>query len=107
MRQGEGRERLQWMGNERFRPFAIAGRLEVLIIDDLLMAPARGLMWVFSKIKAAADEEIESQAQRITSELSELYMKLDSGAITEEEFDAREQELLDRLDKLDEYRKGE
>jgi hypothetical protein len=78
----------------------------VLIIDDLLTAPFKGLLWVFGKIHKAAVEEIEGQSERITTELRELYMQLDTGKITEEEFDTREQELLDRLDKLDELKKG-
>lgn len=78
----------------------------MLIIDDILLAPARGLLWVFSKIHTAAIEEIESQSQRITAEMSELYMQLETGKITEEEFDEREKLLLDRLDKLAEFKKG-
>jgi hypothetical protein len=70
----------------------------VLILDDILLAPFRGIFWVFRKIHEAARAELEGQQQRITSELSELYMQLDTGKITEQEFDARERVLLARLD---------
>ncbi len=73
----------------------------MLIIDDILLSPLTGLIWVVKKIQAAAMEEVEAQHQRITSDLSELYMMLETGRITEEEFDKRETELLDRLDKLE------
>jgi hypothetical protein len=78
----------------------------MLIVDDILLSPLTGLMWVSKKIHAAALEEIEAQHERTTSELSESYMMLETGKITEEEFDKHEKELLDRLDQLDELRKG-
>ncbi len=59
----------------------------MLIVDDLLTFPVKGLFWVFEKIRKAAEDEIESQGERITAELGELYMMLDTGKITEEEFD--------------------
>ena len=72
----------------------------MLIIDDLFMAPFKGLFWVFRKIDQAAREELEGQKQRMISELSELYMQLDTGKISEQEFNAREKMLLDRLDQI-------
>lgn len=73
----------------------------MLILDDLLLAPAHGVLWVVKKIHAAVIEEVEAQHARITSDLSELYMMLDTGKITEEEFDKQEKQLLDRLDSLE------
>ncbi len=70
----------------------------MLIVDDILLAPWRGLFWVFRKIHQSVQENLEGQKQQITSQLSELYMQLDTGKISEEEFDARETQLLDRLD---------
>lgn len=77
----------------------------MLIIDDILLFPVRSIFWIFKQIHKAAEEEIESRADRITAELSEMYMLLDTGRITEEEFDAREKELLDELDKIEEYKR--
>ena len=54
----------------------------------------------------AAREEIENEAESITNELSELYMMLETGKITESEFDIREKELLDRLDEIQEQGTG-
>jgi len=72
----------------------------MFIIDDLLLAPFKGVLWVFRKVHQAAQEEIEGQSERLKSELSDLYMQLDTGRISEQEFDAREKEILDKLDKI-------
>ncbi len=71
----------------------------MFIVDDLLMAPARGLLWIFQEIHRAAQEEMVSDAESITAELSALYMRLETGKLTEEEFAAEEKLLLERLDK--------
>jgi hypothetical protein len=70
----------------------------MLLVDDLLLAPIHGLLWIFGKIHDAAQEEIAGEADAITEELRELYMMLETGMITEAEFDARERTLLDRLE---------
>jgi hypothetical protein len=77
----------------------------MLIIDDLLIAPFKGLLWVFNEIHRVAQEEQANEAQNITQRLSELYMMLETGRITEAEFDTREQQLLDRLEQVQESRK--
>ncbi len=71
-----------------------------MIVDDLLLAPIHGLLWIFGKIHEAAEEEIAGEADVITAELQELYMMLETGRITEAEFDARERPLLDRLEAI-------
>jgi len=70
----------------------------VLLVDDLLLAPITGLLWVFRKIHEAAQEEMLGEADAITEELRDLYMMLETGRVTEAEFDARERALLDRLE---------
>ena len=72
----------------------------MFVVDDLLMAPARGLLWIFQEIHRAAQEEMVSDAESITAELSALYMRLETGKLTEEEFAAEEKLLLERLDKI-------
>ncbi len=73
----------------------------MLIVDDLLAAPFRGLLWVMREIVEAAQQELEAEADQIRDRLRELYMLLETGRITEEEFDAEEGPLLDRLDELE------
>ena len=74
----------------------------MLLVDDLLLAPIRGLLWVFEKIHDAAQEEIAGEADAVTAELRELYMMLEAGRITEAEFGDRERTLLDRLEAIQE-----
>lgn len=74
----------------------------MLLVDDLLLAPIRGLVWVIHKIHDAAEEEIAGEADAITAELRDLYMMLETGRITEVEFSDREGTLLDRLDAIQE-----
>ena len=72
----------------------------MLLIDDILLLPARGILSIFQKVHEAAKQEQASDAQAITAELSELYMMLETGRITEEEFNSREKSLLDRLERI-------
>jgi hypothetical protein len=72
----------------------------MFLIDDLLLSPVKGVLWVFREIHDAAQKERAGESEAITAALSELYMKLETGQITETEFDAQEKVLLDRLDRL-------
>lgn len=72
----------------------------MLLVDDILFYPFTGLLWVFREIQKAAEQEMINEAEAITAELGELYMLLETGKITEAEFDEREKALLDRLEQL-------
>ena len=76
----------------------------MLLVDDLLLAPLSGLLWVAEKIHDAAREEMAGEANAITEELRQLYLMLEAKQIAEADFDARERELLDRLDAIRESR---
>lgn len=72
----------------------------MFLVDDILVAPFRGLLWVFEEIRDAAEQEQGAEADAITLELQRLYTTFESGQITEAEFDLKETELLDRLDQI-------
>jgi len=72
----------------------------MFLVDDLLLSPIKGIFWVFREIHDAAQQELAGESEAITAALSELYMKLETGQVTEAEFDAQEKVLLDRLDHL-------
>ncbi len=74
----------------------------MLIVDDILLFPVKGINWIFKQIHEIAEEELEGEADRIRDSLTELYMMLETGQITEEEFEQQEKEFLDRLDNLEE-----
>lgn len=59
-----------------------------------------GLMWIFRAVHRAAKEELANERRNIRARLSELYQELERGEITEDQFDAKEKPLLDRLDEL-------
>lgn len=73
----------------------------MFLVDDLLLSPIKGIFWVFREIHDAAQQELAGEAESITAALSELYMRLETGQITEAEFDSQEKVLLDRLDRLE------
>jgi len=73
----------------------------MLLIDDILFAPVSGILWVFGEISKVAHEQLADESKSITESLRQLYMELETGRIPEEEFDARERVLLDRLETLE------
>ena len=73
----------------------------MFLIDDLLAAPFKGVMWILKEVVAAAEEEQAAESDRIKDRLREMYMLLETGQMTEAEFEAEESELLDRLDELE------
>ena len=76
----------------------------MLLLDDVLLAPFGGLLWIVQKVHDAARDEMAHEADAITEELRQLYLKLEAKQIAEAEFDARERGLLDRLDAIRERR---
>lgn len=76
----------------------------MLLIDDILLSPAKGLFYIFKQIHKAAEEEFLNE-ENISAELSELYMMLETGRITEEEFNESESKLLNRLEQIEAYKK--
>ena len=72
----------------------------MLIVDNVLSFPIKGIFWVLREIHNAAQEETANEGKAITLELSDLYMMLETGKITEGEFSDREKDLLDRLDEI-------
>lgn len=78
----------------------------MFLVDNLLLAPFTSLLWVFKEIDAAVQRETVGETEGLTRSLGELYMKLETGAITEEQFEAEEKQLLDRLDAVELRRQG-
>lgn len=71
----------------------------MFLVDDLLLSPVKGVLWVLQEIHDAAQQELAGEREAVTAALSELYLKLETGQITEAEFEAQEKVLLDRLDR--------
>ena len=70
----------------------------MFLLDKLLTTP---LLWIAKEINEAVQKEKAEESEAITQSLSELYIRLETGKITEEEFEAEEKQLLDRLDAIE------
>ncbi len=71
----------------------------MLIIDDIVFAPIKGLMFLGKKISEVAEQELSDEGS-IKEQLMELQLKFEMDEIDEKEYDRREGELLDRLEQL-------
>jgi hypothetical protein len=72
----------------------------MLLLDNLLFSPIYATVWAARQVHHAIQQEQAAEPERITADLSELYMMLETGRLTEAQFSAREKELLDRLDRI-------
>lgn len=70
----------------------------MFLIDDILLAPAKGLTAICKKIQDAASQDLHSQEQSALRELSELYQLMEDGGMSDEDFNKREGTLLDQLE---------
>jgi hypothetical protein len=72
----------------------------MLLIDDVLLAPFRGLVFVCKEIARTAQEQrVDDEALR--QDLREAYMLLETGRISQEEFERREHLLVGRLEAIE------
>ncbi|MER6842095.1 gas vesicle protein GvpG [Streptomyces platensis] len=69
----------------------------------LPLAPVRGTVWVLDQVLLTAEREYYDPAP-VRDELAALEQQLLDGDIGPEEFDSREDELLDRLEWLEAHR---
>lgn len=76
-------------------------------IDDILLSPAKSLWWMLKEIGNAVQREQQEEAERLTAKLRTLYMQLETGRITDDEFDEAEAQILERLDELRDMALGE
>jgi hypothetical protein len=70
----------------------------------LPLAPLRGTTWVLEQVIAQAEREAYDPGP-VRAQLAELERALLEGRVSEEEFDVREDELLDRLEWLEARRR--
>lgn len=67
------------------------------MIWQLLTAPLDGLMWIAEQIEERATEELEQQ-ENLQKRLTSLQLRFDLGDISEEDFVAQEQEILEAME---------
>lgn len=66
------------------------------------LLPVRGAGWVLDQVLTAAEQEYYDP-QRVRTELADLERALTGGQISEEEYDRREDELLDQLEEIETF----
>lgn len=77
----------------------------IFLLDDLLLAPVKGVVWVAEKIEAMAETELTDDSN-VREELLELQMRFELDDISEEDYRNREAELLNRLEEIRKYKEG-
>jgi hypothetical protein len=70
----------------------------MFLLDDILLAPIKGLAAMCQKVHDAAQEDLEKQEKDILATLAELHQLMDAGRIGDDDFNVRECDLLDRLE---------
>ena len=69
-------------------------------IDDILLAPIKGIVWIAEKVRDMAVEELEDTPEKLQRELLDLQMALETEQISKDEHQKREKDILERLEAL-------
>jgi hypothetical protein len=72
----------------------------MFLLDDILLAPMKGLAAVCRKVEEAARQDVENQSTSTMLALGELHQRLEAGQIDEKDFDSEEARLLDKIEGL-------
>lgn len=78
----------------------------MFLIDDILLAPLRGIIWLGSKIDDIVERELSDEG-RIKEELMTLQFRFEMGEISIEDYNRQEKALLERLDAIREMPESE
>ncbi len=78
----------------------------MFLIDSILLAPLRGVVWLGKKINETAENQLSDEG-RIKEELMTLQLRFELDEINEREYDQREEELLARLDAISKSKEKE
>lgn len=73
------------------------------LLDDILLLPVNGLVWVADKLKDSAEAEFLDES-RVQESLLALQMRLEMDEISESEYMEQETELLKRLEDIRKYK---
>ncbi len=71
----------------------------MLLIDDILLAPLKGIIFLGKKIDELVQKEISDEG-RIKERLMELQLKFEMDEMSVEEYDRRESELLEMIERI-------
>jgi Gas vesicle protein G len=68
----------------------------MFLLDDLLLAPVKGIMWLAEQVQKETNSQLFDAAE-IKARLAEIQELYDSGMISEAEFLKAEETLMARL----------
>ena len=71
----------------------------MFLIDDILLAPLNGIVWLGKKINEVAEKEFSDEGL-IKEKLMRAQLRFEMDEISEEEYNKQETELLARLDAI-------
>lgn len=78
----------------------------MFLLDDILLAPLKGVIWLGRKINEVGEKQLHDKGS-IKEGLMALQLQFELDEISEQEYDEREKELLDRLDAVTKAREKE
>ena len=70
------------------------------LIDDILLAPLKAVVWLGEKVRDMALEELEDTPEKLQRELLDLQMTFETEEITEAEYEKKEKDILERMEVL-------
>lgn len=70
------------------------------LIDDILFAPLKGLVWLAEEVKKMGEKELFDDEEGIKTKLMELQFRFELDEISEEEYKQQEDELLAKLEAI-------
>ena len=71
----------------------------MFLIDDILLAPIKGVIFIAKKINEVIEKEMSDEGS-IKERLMALQLQFEMDEIDEEEYDKREDELLETLERI-------
>jgi len=71
----------------------------MFLIDDILLAPLNGVIWLGKKINEVAEREFSDEGL-IKEKLMQLQLRFEVDEISEEDYNRQEKELLGRLEAI-------
>lgn len=77
----------------------------MFLIDDILLAPLKGLIWLGNKINEVAEKEASDEGL-IKERFMELQLRFELDEISGEEYDKQEKKLLEQLDAVRKAKEG-
>lgn len=73
----------------------------MFLLDDIAMAPMKGLFFIVKEVANACQQHIDAERAELMNRLTALHREFEQGAMDEETFETREQEILDRLEQFE------